>query len=177
MVQPQRVKSDELDGTTSVDSLVADLGCNDVWKCRRARRALVAMGESAVQPLLDTLLHRKGWARWEAAKALSQIDGFVATEALVQCLDDRSFDVRWIAAEGLIPRGNEALLPLLRKLIDRSDSSWMREGAHHVLHDLTDKDAREMARPVIAALEDVEPSLEVQIAASALLRALEQKQV
>lgn len=159
----------------NMDLLIAELTCNDVRKCRRARQALVAIGEKAVEPLIDALAHRKGWVRWEAAKALGQIRGQAATDALVHALDDRNFDVRWLAAEGLISRGREGMIPLLQALIARSDSAWLRDGAHHVFHDLSDECLKKHVRPVLAALEELDPAVEVPLAARTALEALERE--
>lgn len=156
-------------GVASITPLINDLTCKDVYKCRRARKALVEMGESSVPFLVDVLNNRKGWARWEAAKALGQIPGPVATAALVSALGDRSFDVRWLAAEGLISRGREALAPLMQALIERSDSGWFREGAHHVLFDLSHEKLSSLVKPVLEALEDVDSAVEVPFKAKALL--------
>jgi HEAT repeat protein len=156
-------------GVASITPLINDLMCKDVYKCRRARRELVEMGESAVPYLVDVLNKRKGWARWEAAKALGQIPGPVATDALVAALGDKSFDVRWLAAEGLIPRGREALVPLMQALIEKSDLGWFREGAHHVLFDLSRENLGGLVKPVLEALENVDSSVEVPFKAKALL--------
>ena len=156
-------------GVASVTPLINDLTCKDVYTCRRARKALVDMGESAVPYLVDVLSHQKGWSRWEAAKALGQIPGPAATEALVTALGDNNFDVRWLAAEGLIDRGHEALGLLMKALIEGSDSVVLREGAHHVLFDLSHGNLREVVLPVLQALEEVEPSVEVPLKARAML--------
>ena len=55
-----------------METLVADLASGDVIKRQDARRALVAMGEAAVEPLKEALQHRNQWVRWEAAKALGR---------------------------------------------------------------------------------------------------------
>jgi HEAT repeat protein len=162
-------------GVASVTPLINDLTCKDVYKCRRARRALVEMGEVAVPYLTDALKHRKGWVRWEAAKALGQIPGPVATNALVTALGNNNPDVRWLAAEGLIPRGREALIPLMRALTVGSDSVVLHEGAHHVLFDLSHGNLREAVLPVLRALEDVETSVEVPLKAKALLDTIGKK--
>jgi HEAT repeat protein len=156
-------------GVASVTPLINDLTCKDVYKCRRARRALVEMGESAVPYLVDALNKRKGWVRWEAAKALGQIPGAAATAALVAALGDKNFDVRWLAAEGLIFRGREALVPLMQALIEKSDLAWFREGAHHVLFDLSQGNLGDLVKPVQEALENVDSSVEVPFKARALL--------
>ena len=79
-------------------------------------------------------------------------------------------EIRWLAAEGLIHIGNKAVKPLLRALIEHPDSLWLREGAHHVLYDLPESsNFRQSTKPVLVALEDVQPSLEVAFAAEAAL--------
>jgi HEAT repeat protein len=130
------------------------------------------MGDPAVPYLVDALKSRKVWVRWEAAKALGQIPGPTATNALVGALGNGMFDVRWLAAEGLILRGREALVPLMRALIEKSDLAWFREGAHHVLFDLSHGNLRDMVWPVLQALEDVETSVEVPLRAKALIDAI-----
>jgi len=74
--------------------------------------------------------------RWEAAKALSQIANPASIQALLEALSDKTFEVRWMAAEGLIRIGRKAVIPLLEALVEHSDSYWLREGIHHVLHDM-----------------------------------------
>jgi HEAT repeat protein len=156
-------------GVASVTPLINDLTCKDLCKCRRARKALVEMGDSAVPYLVDALDHRKGWVRWEAAKALGQIPGAAATAALVAALGDRSFDVRWLAAEGLIFRRRDALPPLMQALIEKPDSGWFREGAHHVLFDLSQGSLGDLVEPVLEALENIDSSVEVPFKAKAVL--------
>src|SRR5437588_9016694 len=65
----------------------------------RARRSLVAAGHSAVALLIDVLGSANEQARWEAAKALSEIGDPSAATALVGALEDEDRDVRWMAAE------------------------------------------------------------------------------
>ena len=156
-----------------VDSLVDALASDDGVVRVKARRSLVAMGGQAVGPLVEALRSNKNWVRWEAAKALGQIADPAATQALVAALRDKEFDVRWLAAEGLIRVGPKVAEPLLRELVKHSDSAWVREGAHHVLHDLPAATLKQTLRPVLSALEDVEPSLEVAVAAETALNYLD----
>jgi HEAT repeat protein len=160
--------------SATVTALLIDLGSKDGPVRVRARNSLVAIGEQAVGPLVKALAHRNQWVRWEAAKALGQISDPTAAEALVKALEDEVFDVRWLAAEGLITVGRGSLLPLLHALAERSDSEWLREGAHHVFHDLVKgrPDLKDVLQPVLATLEDVEPSLEVPFAAETALNKL-----
>jgi HEAT repeat protein len=163
------------DNTVSIEtikSLIADLGSEDGIVRVRARKSLVSIGHAAVGPLVEALTSKREWLRWEAAKTLAQIADPSATQALIGALQDKMFDVRWLAAEGLIHIGNKAIKPLLEAVIKQPDSLWIREGTHHVLHDLPENNLKEPLKPVLHALEDVEPSLEVAIAAEAALNLL-----
>jgi hypothetical protein len=155
-----------------IGSLISDLASDDGVIRVKARHALVSIGDKAIKPLIKALADRNQWVRWEAAKALGQIGSSAATRALIKALEDRMFDVRWLAAQGLIAIGPEAIIPILEALIERADSVWMREGAHHVLHDLAEGEIREVLWPVIAALEDVDSPVEVPFAAKTALNAL-----
>jgi ABC-type molybdenum transport system ATPase subunit/photorepair protein PhrA len=156
----------------NIKSLVADLGSQDGQVRVRARKSLVAIGGQAVKPLVKALASKKEWVRWEAAKTLGQIGDPAAVQALVKALEDKMFDVRWLAAEGLISTGREALVPLLRALIENPDSLWLKEGVHHVLHDLDKGDLTELLQPVIIALEGFEPSVEAPLIAETALKTL-----
>jgi HEAT repeat protein len=155
-----------------IDSLIADLVCDDVITCQKARRQLVVMGHEVVPFLVKELGNEKYWVRWEAAKALGQIGDPAATAALIKALEDKEFDVRWLAAEGLINIGRKAVVPLLKALIANPKSTWLRQGAHHVLHDMDRGDLNKVLRPVMVALEDVEPYVEVPVAARKALDSL-----
>ena len=156
----------------TIGALIADLGRKDGLVRERARQSLVAIGGPAVASLIEALADPNKQMRWEAAKALGQIGDPAAAHVLMSALEDEVFDVRWLAAEGLSAIGRKALVPLLQALIERSDSLWLREGVHHVLHDLSRGELKEVLRPVLAALEDVEPSLEVPFAAKSAVDAL-----
>jgi HEAT repeat protein len=161
--------------TETIKSLVADLDNKDGIVRVRARKSLVAIGGQAVKPLVKALASKREWVRWEAAKALGQIIDPMAVQALVKALEDKMFDVRWLAAEGLISMGREALVSLLETLVEHPDSFWIREGVHHVLHDINKGALKEKLHPVLAALESFEPTVEVPLAAKAALQALVKK--
>jgi len=159
----------------TIGALVADLASDDGSVRESARLSLVGVGGRAVAALIDALGDPHRQVRWEAAKALEQIASPEAAPALVGALEDKEFSVRWLAAEGLIALESKGLVPLLRALIERSDSVWLREGAHHVLHDLHNLGGRRLRgvlKPLLAALEDLEPALEVPPAAKTVLEVL-----
>jgi HEAT repeat protein len=145
-----------------VDTLIAELTCDDVIACQKARRKLVAMGSLAVERLVKELSSKKYWVRWETAKALSQIGDKTAVNALIDALEDEEFEIRWLAAEALINIGQDSLEPLLTALEDHGDKSiFLRRGAHHVLHDMKRGDLDKILKPVMVAVEDMEPHIEV----------------
>lgn len=159
-------------GPASISSLVADLASEDEVQRTDARQSLVAIGRPAVAPLTEALGDSRRQVRWEAAKALCEIADPAAAPALVKTLQDSEFSIRWLASEGLIALGPRGLEPLLRALMEHSDSVWLRQGAHHVLHDLARGILKEVLQPVLAALEDIEPSLEAPLAARTALDTL-----
>jgi HEAT repeat protein len=170
-------KPDNLDrtrkpGAKSVSSLIADLGSQDGLVRVKARKSLVSIGGPAVKLLVKALASKKAWVRWEAAKTLGQIGDAKATGALIAALEDRMFDVRWLAAEGLNAIGHEALVPLLQALKERPDSLWLREGVHHVLHNMEGGHLNKIINPVLLALESFEPSVEAPLAVERALEAL-----
>ncbi len=126
-----------------------------------ARHTLVAMGKPAVPSLIKALKNKKALIRWEAAKALGEIGDPETAPVLVEALEDDDFDVRWLAAEGLIKMNIKGLKPLLEALELHGDSVLLREGAHHVFHDLAKGELRKYLVPVLASLEALEPGEEV----------------
>jgi HEAT repeat protein len=159
----------------TIKSLIADLASKDGVVRVKARQQLVAYKKRSVAPLIRTLSNENDWVRWEAAKALGQIGNPESIQALLEALTDKQFEVRWLAAEGLIRIGRKAIAPLLEALVKHSDSYWLREGIHHVLHDINRGKIRKVLPPVLVALEGPEPSLEVPLAAQAALDALTKK--
>ena len=156
---------------------IAQLEDHD-WKTRQqARLELMRAGEKAIPVLARAILSGDAALRFQAAKALSQMDTPAVIPILIETLvRNPYFGVRWIAAEGLIRLRESGLAPLLRSLRQHSDSTWLREGAHHILRSLHDEGVEsEAIDKVLHALEDVEPALEVPWAAEAALEHLSQK--
>jgi HEAT repeat protein len=156
-----------------IDALIAKLRTHDGLVREQARKTLVAMGSKAVASLLPLLTDSNDQVRWEAAKALSEIGDPSAASALVVALEDESFGVRWLAADGLIAMGRDALPPLLEALEEDGDSLWLREGAHHVLRMLAaEHGLHDRVAPVLTALEGLEPDIDVPLAARKALETL-----
>jgi HEAT repeat protein len=157
-----------------ISSLIPDLRSEDGVVRETARKTLEFIGRQAVTPLLQLLKDPDDQVRWEAAKALTEIADPRAVSGLVATLDDHNFGVRWLAAGGLIAIGRDALAPLVEALTQRPESAWLRQSAHHVLHDLANKDleVKDLVAPVIAALEGIEPEIGVVDPAYAALKKL-----
>lgn len=158
-------------------NLLPFLGHKNGWVRHHARECLVRIGESSVPDLMEALGSKNEDVRWEAAKALGQIGDSKAAPALVKALRDENFGVRWLAAEGLIIMGHDAIAPLLQELIEYPDAIWLRQSAHHVLRDLSKKSDYQLVTPLLAAMEGLEPALEVPRVAKNLLEKIVQKKL
>ncbi len=158
--------------TNDIDTLCSLLGGKDGVTRSKARAALFDIGRPAVAALVSALKDRNQTMRWESAKALGQIRDPKSIDALVAALQDRLFDVRWLAAEALIGIGDKAVKPILQAIVDNPKSEEVREGAHHVLHDLPTCSYRDAIKPVIASMEDITFTLDVPIEAKKALKAM-----
>ncbi len=165
-------ENDVLPSDDEIASLVDALASVDGVERYAAREQLKTIGRQAVPVFLRALQSPSEHARWEAAKALGEIADASAAPILVNTLDDEKAAVRWLAAIALINLGRDALVPLLQGLEGNCDSVWFRHGAHHVLHSLIKDGVAEEAIPVLEALEDIEPRIEVPVAAYNVLRDL-----
>jgi HEAT repeat protein len=153
----------------AIESMIAALAHENGFERQDARESLVEIGEPAVAPLIKALADPSEDLRWQAARTLSKIGSPAAGPALVKALEDEDFGVRWLAAQGLIGLKREGLVPLLEALESRPDSAWLREGAQHVLRTLVEEGRDAEVKPVLAALEGVEPALELPWAARTAL--------
>jgi uncharacterized protein YrrD len=154
-----------------IPSLIIDLGVQSATIRERAHSTLVAMGKPAVRPLLEALTNSTEYGRGQAAKALGEIGDLAAAPALVKAMEDGKFDVRWLAARALVALGRDGLPALLQALIERPNSTWLREGAHHVLYDGGYETWRTQLAPVMKALEGYAPTDTLPGAAEKVLRA------
>jgi HEAT repeat protein len=155
-----------------VKKLIEELGSDDGVIREKAREALVSMGKRAVDFLAELIESPGSTVRWEATKALGQIADKSSAPVLVIALYDDDYEVRWLATEGLIKIGVDSVKPILEALAETPGSLSLREGAHHVLHDLEEKNVREYKneiRQALDALESADPEDEVLVVARRLL--------
>jgi HEAT repeat protein len=140
-----------------IRALIAQLSSPDGNIRTKARFALVHIGNPAVEPLTQTCHGADTRLRWEICKTLSLIGDPAAVPALLQALEDDRFEIRWLAAEGLITIGGkspEYLKALLHELLKHPTSGLLREGAHHIFHDLVVYNDYVVFKPLVETLAD-----------------------
>lgn len=120
----------------AISKLISDLGNEDGRVREKARRALVKMGAPAIDYLTELVYAKKDRLRWEAIKAMGQIADPVTAPFLINAFEDDDPGVRWLAAEGLINLGPVVVEPVVKAVVERIDSVFIRAGAHHVLNEL-----------------------------------------
>jgi HEAT repeat protein len=140
---------------SELQQLLETLGSDDGMKRKKAREALVEKGKVSIDFLLELLSHPKHIYRWEAVKTLEEIGDPDTIPVLILALEDDKSDVRWIAAEGLIKLGMKSVKPLLNILIEKSDSVFVLEGAHHIFFDLREKGILPTEFPVAKLLSSL----------------------
>ena len=121
-----------------------------------ARNALVEMGKTIIPKLHRLLNSENALLRMEAAKIVELIADRRSIPFLINLLDDKEFEIRWIAAEGLIKIGRRAILPLLKSIRDGKSTFILNEGAHHVLLSLLKEDEKIKLTALLLSLDDAQ---------------------
>jgi hypothetical protein len=161
----------------TIEGLIMALSSDNGSARRNARQSLLAIGSPAMHPLIEALKQKNDNVRREAVKALSEIGDPEVPQALIKTLEDEEFDIRWLAAEGVIGLGVSGLKPLFQALIDHGDSPLLLEGAHHVIHYMAKGGLRKYLGPVLASLEGVEPAVKAPNAAFHALEMLKEAKI
>lgn len=126
---------------------------------KQARQNLEAFGVD-ILPDLDKLLQTKDkQLRWETAKIIESLGSRESIETFISLLHDEYSDIRWIATEGLIRVGRISIVPLLKEVIEKGDSTFVREGAHHVFSRLFSKEENKQFRDLLHALKGSSKSI------------------
>jgi HEAT repeat protein len=141
----------------------------DVIARRKARYDLIKIGKPAIKHLTGLLNDPKMLIRWEAIKTLSQIAAPESIPVLIEALENDDFDVRWMAAEGLIDIGRDSIRPLLKALSRNEDSNYLLEGAHHIFKELEFKKIFKDDDGLIKKLENYSLHPEIAVFAEELL--------
>ena len=119
-----------------------------------ARSTLVRMGKTIIPQLHRLLGSENGLFRSEAAKIVELIADRRSIPLLIKLLDDKEFEIRWIAAEGLIKIGRRSILPLLKSVRDGESSLFFNRGAHHVLLSLVNENEENILIPLLLSLDN-----------------------
>lgn len=139
---------------------------------QHARQSLVKMGSEVVPFLREHLADKNDRVRWEIAKTLVELKDPSTAHEMISLLADDVPGIRWLAAEGLINLGQDAIIPLLRGLQVHFHSTFFRESAHHILRELEQQELLdEGTRKTLEALEGPAPALSVPFAAMEALHA------
>lgn len=142
----------------AVPALLAVLGGSDETAAGLAKDALAEIGGPAVEPLAKAWddLAERGQARWMAARALARIHDSRAIPTLVRHLSDPEYELRWLAANGLILQKGEGLRATLVALATQYLTSGMADAAAHVLQCVQDARIKPVLKPVVDALRSVD---------------------
>ena len=120
----------------------------------RSRKTLVRMGKSILPQMHKLIKSENTDLRLEASKIIELISDRKSIPVLLELLDDNTFDIRWIAAEGLIKIGRRSIRPLLTAVRDRKNSIVFNEGAHHVLQSLLNEKEKKKEITLLLSLEN-----------------------
>jgi HEAT repeat protein len=105
----------------------------DYTQKHNARLTLVKMGRKIIPQLHKQLSSSNGLLRKEVAKVVELVSDKRSIPFLITLLDDPDFDIRWIAAEGLIKIGRKSIIPILKSIRGGKSSLMLDKRAHHVL--------------------------------------------
>jgi len=119
-----------------------------------ARSSLVRMGKTIIPKMHKLLDSENGLIRMEAAKIVELIADRRSIPLLINLLADEEFEIRWIAAEGLIKIGRRSIVPILKSIRDGKSSLIFNKGAHHVLSGLLNESEKLKLKPLLLSLDD-----------------------
>ena len=160
-----------------IEKLIDALFNKDGKIRQTSRQELVKIGRPAIMYLMKVLKKSTiDQARWEAAKALADMEDDGVILPLVAALEDTFPDVQWLAAEGLKKYKMKAWAPLLKLLVkDGGSSVLLRQGVHHVFLKQMEAGYDDLIAALLKALETVTaPELRLS-AANEILKRLKMK--
>jgi hypothetical protein len=120
----------------------------------QSRKTLVKMGKAILPQIHKLIKSENRQLRLEASKIIELIADKTSIAVLIELLDDTEFDIRWIAAVGLIKIGRKSVRPLLTAVRDRESSIVFNEGAHHVLLSLLNENEKKKEIALLLSLEN-----------------------
>lgn len=151
---------------------IRELGSPNGLRRQYARLAMVAIGEPVIDILAVLAMHPQWIIRWEAVKALAQMKNTVTAPLLINALEDNFESIRWVAAHGLIALGKQGLISLLQALSSYKLTVMMRQGAHHVIKELSKQYSLSGMEELMASLENTGNYFVLPINAKTVLNTL-----
>jgi len=119
-----------------------------------ARESLVKMGKTIIPQLHKLLSSESDALRMESCKIIELIADRKSIPFLLKLLEDPVFDIRWIAAEGLINIGRRSICPLLKSVRDGKSSLFFNNGTHHILLELLNNKEKIKIAPLLQSLDN-----------------------
>ena len=117
-----------------------------------SKETWLRMNSSVILQIDNSISARNELLKHEIANTVNLIADRKSIPALINLLKDPEFDVRWIAAEGLIKIGRKSIVPLLKTIRDEESSYFMNKGAHHILQSLISERERRAIEPLLYSL-------------------------
>ena len=151
---------------SEIDNILKDLPANIITLFKgsldtgnvklklKSRKTLVRMGKGILPQLHKLSASEIVSIRMEAAKILELIADRRSVYEFIRLLEDHEFDIRWIAAEGLIKIGRRTIRPLTEAVRDGENSIVLNEGAHHVLTALLNETEKQKEESFLLSLEN-----------------------
>jgi hypothetical protein len=130
------------------------LDTKDFGKRLSARDSMVSMGKTIIPQLHKLISSKNDSLRMEAGKIVELIADRRSIPFLLKLLDDPVFDIRWIAAEGLIKIGRRSICPLLKAVRDGESSLFFNMGTHHILIELLNENEKRKLMPLLQSLDN-----------------------
>lgn len=119
-----------------------------------ARSSLIKLGKTIIPQMHKLTESENVMLRMEAAKIVELIADKRSIPVLINLLDDEEFEIRWIAAEGLIKIGRRSIRPLLNSVSDGKCSFLQSKGVHHVLENLLYQSEKKKLMSLLLSLDN-----------------------
>jgi hypothetical protein len=119
-----------------------------------SRILLVNKGKPILPHLYKLLKSDNKTLRVEVAKIVEQISDRRSIKIFIRLLNDPEFEVRWIAAEGLVKIGRSTIVPLLKLIRDGGGNYYVNHGVHHILTSLLNEKEKKKIAEFLRSLED-----------------------
>jgi len=134
--------------------LNAVLDDKDYKKMHNARLSLIKMGNTIIPQLHKLVKSENSLIRQEAAKLVQMASDRRSIPVLIILLDDKEYDIRWIAAEGLIRIGRKSIVPLLKAVMGGKTTLFSNKRVHQVLSVLFYEEEKRQYISLMQSLED-----------------------